>query len=302
MPVMTPRPPPTPNRRATLGPAVGRADDFYAFGYCPDLDELEREVDPDHGDFTYVLRYQNGQKTLVDRVKARLDGFWEPPALLPLLAVGEPNGILEVDPKGAREVALTPPPPGQFRALWGASDAHLFACGGFLQPFVLHRDHGHWTQLPLPAGTRPLNHVRGLKANEVYFAGEQGQLLLWDGKTLSALPVPTTRYLTQLAPLSPQVMCVVGYQGTLLMGNAQGWRQVPTQTEEALLSLAALDGKVYYGAEGVVWSFDGHSAPVVAIQTPARWVSGLHDALVLDDGQQSQLYRGGTLTPLDTTV
>jgi hypothetical protein len=301
MPVVKPKKPPSPRRQATLGRAVGRADDFYALGYCPDLDELERETDPDHSAFTYILRYQQAKKVVVDRVKARLDGLWPPPQG-PILAVGEPNGIVEIDPSGAREVPISPPPRGQLRSIWGPSDAHVFACGGYLSPFVLYRRRGQWLELPLPPEATMPYDVRGFDEQEVYFAGEKGQILLWDGRALHPLPVPTTRYLTALARLGDRVICVGGYQGTLLAGGKQGWRLVPTNTEEPLLALAELDGKVYYGALDVVWSFDGTSAPSVAIDTPARWLSGLDDGLVLEDGTQAKLYQGGKLIPLDTTV
>jgi hypothetical protein len=237
----------------------------------------------------------------VERVKTRLDRVWKP-ARGPVLAVGEPNGLIEIEPTGVREVALVPPPPGQPRSLWGTDPGHLFICGGYHAPFVLHRRGLHWSQLPLPPETALLYDVRGLGEREVYVAGEKGQLLLWDGQAMSRLPVPTTRILTALGRLSGTLMCAAGYQGTLLAGNRQGWRLVPTHTDQALLALAELDGKVYYGADGVVWSFDGRSAPQVAIPTPARWVSGLADGLVLDDGQQSKLYRRGKLDILDTTV
>jgi hypothetical protein len=301
MPVVKPKQPPVVNRTATMGPAVGRADDFYAFGYCPDLDEIEKETDPDHGQFTWILHYVKTKKTIVERVKARLDGLWQP-AQGPILAVGEPNGVVEIDAAGVREVAMSPPPPGQFRSIWGTDPGAVFACGGYFGPFVFHRRAGQWMSLPLPPDSALTYDIRGFSEREVYVAGEKGQILLWDGKSFTKLPTPTSRILTSLARLSPTVMCAGGYEGTLLAGNKHGWRIVPTNTKDTLLSLAEWDGKVFYGADGAIWSFDGKSPPTVEIQEPARWVNGLADGLVFDDGAQARLYHGGKLVTLDTTV
>ena len=303
MPVVKPKQAPIVSRTATLGPAVGRADDFYALGYCSAVDEEERATDPDHTSFTWVLRYKGQNKTIVDRVKSRLDGLWQPPAGQgPILAVGEPNGVLEIDAAGVKEVALSPPPPGTFRNIWGTDASAVFACGGYHAPFVLHRRAGQWTSLPLPPDAELTYDIRGFSDREVYVAGEKGQILLWDGKAFSKLAVPTSRYLTSLARLSDTVMCAGGYQGTLLAGNKHGWRIVPTNTLDPLLALAEWDGKVFYGADDEVWSFDGKSAPTVAISEPARWVSGLADGLVISNDQQSSLYHGGKLVVLDTSV
>lgn len=301
MPIVKTYEEPTPDRRATVCRAVGTADDFYALGYCPDLDELEKETDPDHPGFTYVLHYVQTQKTVVARIKARIDGLWQPPQG-PVLAAGQPEGIVEIDASGAREVALSPPPRDLFRSIWGVTDADVFACGGYLEPVAFYRRAGQWMELPLPADASLPYDVRGLSAREVYFAGEHGEILLWDGQTVSRLAVPTTRYLTSLARLGgTDVMCAAGY-GIFLAGNQRGWRIVPTNTTEPLLALAEYDGKVWYGTPEGVWSFDGQSAPILAIQTPASWVSGLADGIVLSDGASAKLYRGGTLVDLDTTV
>ncbi len=300
MPVLSPKGAAPAQLRAVLGPAVGRSDDFWALGYCAELDERERSTDPDHEQFTFVFRYQSQAKGLIERVNARLDGLWQP-GQGPLLAVGDPAGIIEIEPTGSREVTLGKKY-GQFMAVWGSSDSHVFACGGAYRHFVLYRRYGQWVELPLPADTPWIYDVCGFHENEVYFAGEHGLVLLWDGQAFTRMQVPTTRYLTHLARLGDQYMCVSGYQGTLLMGNRRGWRLVPTQTEDDLLSIAELGAKVYYGTSDTVFSFDGSSAPVAELDTPARWISGLSDGLVIDDGETSKLFHGGTLHDLDTTV
>jgi hypothetical protein len=299
VPVVKPSAPAPTKFGLHLGPAVGRADDFHVLGYCPDMDEVERGTHPGHRAFTYVLHYQPGSRTIVDRVNERIDGLWMPPQG-PLVGVGDARGYLEIDAAGIREVAL-PQARGHFVSVWGVGVDHLFVCGMY-PASVLYRRFGTWLDLPLPEGTRDLYGVHGLSADEVYFVGEEGQISLWDGRAISRLSVPTTRYLTDVVALDGQFMCASGYQGTLLIGNRRGWRVVPTATNDAILTLAALDGKVYYGAEDALWSFDGKSAPSLAAPTPVHWLSALDDALVLSDGESGKLYRAGTLTDLDTIV
>ena len=301
MPVVVKKPPPPPPQyAANLGRAVGRCDDFYVLAYCPDLDEDEKAVDRAHRQFTFVFRFQQTARSTVGRLNRRLEDLWQP-AQGPILSVGAPRGVIEIEPTGLREVAL-PQVNEYLMSIWGTDDAHVFAAGGAFQPIVLYRRQGQWLQIPIPDGTGPILDVRGLSEREVYFVGKGGQILLWDGQQLSHLSSPTTRNLVNLARLDDRYMCASGYDGTLLMGNKNGWRIVPTNTQAALLSIGSLDGKVYYGADDVVWSFDGASAPVSAIQTPADWVSGLADGLVLVNVDKAKLYRAGNLIDLDTII
>lgn len=300
MPIVKgPAPPPT-QWPVHMGRAVGRADDFYALAYCPDLDEVEVRQDPSHRAFTFVFRFQKTARTEVGRLKVRLEDLWSSDRG-PILGVGAPRGLIEIAPSGLSETSL-PQLREYLMSIWGPDDAHVFAAGGALEPVVLYRQQGRWIQLALPEGTKPILDVRGLKENEVYFVGNDGQILVWDGRQIVRLPSPTTRHLVKLARLDDRFMCAAGYDGTLLMGNRQGWRIVPTSTKADLLSLDQFDGRVYYGADGAVWSFDGASPPVIAIDTPADWVSGLADGLVLVDVDKAKLYRAGTLTDLDTIV
>jgi hypothetical protein len=297
--VKAPAPPPT-RWSVHVGRAVGRADDFYALAYCPDLDEVEVQKDPAHRAFTFVFRFQNGIRTEIGRLKVRLEDLW-PAERGPILSVGAPRGIIEISPSGLAETAL-PQLREYLMSIWGPNDLQIFAAGGALEPTVLCRQQGRWVQLALPPGTKPILDVRGLSETEVYFVGNDGQILLWDGGQIVRLSSPTTRHLVKLARLDDKFMCAAGYDGTLLMGNRQGWRVVPTNTKADLLSIDHLDGKVYYGADGAVWSFDGASLPVAAIDTPADWVSGLADGLLLVDVDKAKLYRGGSLFDLDTVI
>lgn len=54
-----------PALEAFIGPAVGTAADFWALAYCSDADELERDTNRQHGQFTFILRYQLPHRTLI---------------------------------------------------------------------------------------------------------------------------------------------------------------------------------------------------------------------------------------------
>ena len=299
MPVVKPKAPPPTTWDLHLTAAVGTHQDFYILGMCPDLDDDEKDRNIDHGEFTHVLRYQGRQRTLIERVAVRINRLYQPKQG-PILGVGEPLGYLEIDPSGVTEVGL-PHVPGTFTGIWGAGPDHVFACGAHA-PFIYYRKQGHWQTIPLPQGTTQIQEVWGLRESEVYFVGDAGQILLWDGRLLQRLQVPTTRYLTGIAPLDDRTLCVCGYQGTLLMGNRTGWRIVPTHVDDNLLAIAALNGQVYYGADDVVWAFDGSQLPVQAIAAPAHYITGLEDGLVLSFAEESRLYHAGQLTDLDTKI
>ena len=299
MPLIKRKAPPPATYEFRLGPAVGSTHDFYALARIPEFDELERERDPEHFEHTYVLRFQGAERSVVARVKTRLDALWRLSTGL-VVAVGESRGYLEIGPAGVQEVGL-PDVPGTFMSIWGAFDDSLFFCG-LSQPFVLLRYAAAWYNLPLPEGVEALADVCGFHVREVYFVGDDGTILVFDGQTIAHLDVPTTQHLTGIARLDDRTMCVSGYHGTLLMGNRNGWRLVPSGTDEELLSIAALDGSVYYGSEQGLWAFDGHSTPKQVAAVPVRWVAGLDDGLLLSYVNQAFLYREGAAHPIDTQI
>jgi hypothetical protein len=302
MPVVKERVPPPPivHPQAVIGRAVGRCDDFYALAYSPELDEQAKQADPSHRAFTYVLHYQALAKTIVGRLTVRLDDMWQP-ARGPILSVGVPRGVVQIDAAGLSEVSV-PQISEVLTSIWGTDDANVFVGGGAFTPTVVRREQGQWKALRVPDGTTLIQAVRGFANGEVYFACAGGKILIWDGRALSLVQTPTSRDLVSLAPLDDKHMCASGYDGTLLIGNRAGWRLVPTGTDKPLLSIGAFGGKVYFGAEGAVWSFDGRSRPKVAIDTPAVWVNGLADGLVVVSEDDAKLYRAGTLVDLDIVL
>jgi hypothetical protein len=299
MPFVAPKSVAPASFRAVLGRAVGLASDFTALAYCPDLDRAERELHPDHDEFTHIIRYRPPERTIVGRYPRRLDGLWQRSDGT-LLAVGTTQGVVEIGPSGMREVGLAKVP-GIFSAVWGAGDEHVFAVGS-VPAFAYYQQGGRWLRLPVPEGAADLRDVCGTSETDVYFVGDSGQVLHFDGRAVTALRVPVRRHLTAIARLADGRMCIGGYQGTLLVGNRARWRHVVTETADPLLSVATLGGRVYYAAEGSVWSTDGTASVAPELAFPARWVSGLGDALVVSHERDAKLYVGGTLTDLDLTL
>jgi hypothetical protein len=285
--------------RVTLGPAVGSAKDFWALGYCPELDALEREAHPDHVEFTYIFHYQPPERTLVARFPRRLDGIWRCSDGT-LNAVGNTDGIVKLTPAGIVEVPLADFR-GIFSNLWGSSDDHLFAVGS-LPAFAYYCRRGTWLQLPLPAGAEGIRDVRGFSESDVYFVGDHGQVHHFDGQQVTRLRVPVRQRLTGIAQLDGTRVCISGYHGTLIVGNKVRWRHVVTETSAPLLALAVLDGRIYYGADGAIWSTDGIAAATPFLQFPARWVSGLTDGLVFSHELAAKLYTAGSLVDLNVAI
>jgi hypothetical protein len=296
MPFVKPKTEKPPVLEAVLGAAVGRTKDFHVLAYCPDLDEMATEENPDHDQYTFVLRYQLPDRKLVGRYPRRLDGLWKRSDGT-LMAVGDTQGYVEITDAGLSEVSLGKVP-GVFSAIWGASDAHVFAAGSY-RSFVYYQRHGKWQELPLPEGTAAINAIGGFSEDDVYFAGEEGQVLHFDGQAVTRLRVPARFDLTGIARLNRTQVCISGYGGTLLVGNRSRWRHVVTQTHDDLLALAVLNGRIHYVADDEVWSTDGSAPATSVFPLEATWISGLDDGLVLGDDASAKLYASGTLTDLD---
>lgn len=277
------------------GNAVGKSTDCYAIAYCHELDEFEKNRNIDHTEYSFVFHFDCMKRHQVVRLNTRLDALWQAPSGL-VLAAGNTGGYLEITSQSGTEVAL-PSVPGQFFSLFGFSENHLYACGGFA-PFFYYRRFGKWLNVPVPENCPPLWSIAGFHENEIYVVGDNGTILLFDGKDLNKIECPTTARLTSIAVLNQKYLCIGGYMGTLLMGNKNGWRFIPTNTEEPLLKIADFGGKVFYGADGSLWSFDGQKAPTVELDKKVRWINRLDDGLLFDNGE-AYLYIDGKLQPID---
>lgn len=289
----------TPNLRGVLGPCAGSASDFVALMYCPDLDAAEQEANPDHGSFTHVVRWQNGQRLDLARYPARLDGLaqisegrW--------IAVGDCAGTVQISKDGVVEVPISGSR-GIHTAVWAAGEACVITVGSD-PAFIAHRKHGEWTALALPPDALGFQDVTGLAEDDVYIVGDRGQVHHFDGARVTRLRVPAQRPLTCAVKLDDRRICIGGYGGTLLIGSTAGWRRIDTGTHVALLSVAALSGYVYFAADGGLWTTDGNS-PVASVRSfEGDWVCGLADAIVLVDATRAWLHSHDGLVELDTSV
>ena len=290
---------------AELGSAAGPSvRDFYVLAHSSEYDEVFEHTNPPTfqsptSRFTHVFHYRDGVRDQVHRVNDRLLTLWQSPTG-ETLAAGFPRGIFVISSSGVSEIVFKGHA-GVFTGIWGPSSDHVFACG-MVPPFVLHRLHGQWQPLPLPASSATvLRGVSGVGAADVYVVGNAGTILHYDGRDLAVLEVPTTRELARIAPLGKNV-CVAGDEGVLLFGSVNGWRQIPSGTDETLDGLAAWQGHVFFGTSDGVWRFDGASKPTIELKKSAARVQGFADGLLVVNGADAWLWDGTTLTPLDTTI
>lgn len=287
--------PPPSQWELVYGNAVGKSNDFYTIAYCPDLDEFEKNRNINHTEYSFVFHFVNMKRHQITRLNKRLDALWQMPSGL-VLAAGNTEGYLEIYSQNVKEVALSNVP-GQFFCFFGLNKDHLYACGGFA-PFFYYRLFGKWLNIALPRDCPNLWSIGGFHENEIYVVGDNGTILLFNGKDLIINECPTTSRLTSVAVLNEKYLCIGGYMGTLLMGNKNGWRFIPANTEERFLKIAEFNGKVYYGASGSLWAFDGLNVPTVEVDKKVRWINKLDDGLLFDNGE-AYCYVGGVLQPIE---
>ena len=285
---------------------AGRSSsDFFVLADSSEYNEYYRDTNPPTiwsptSYFTHILHFKNLVRHKVCRVPDRLTYLWWCPSGT-AYAVGYPPGIFQINASGCREVALNDLE-GSPSAIWGTGEDHLFVCGGH-ETFVLYRHYGTWLRIPLPdGGSPPLWGVAGLNERDVYFVGDDGTIVHFDGKQLRHLDSPTTRHLTAISPLDDQHLCIGGYGGVLLFGNRKGWRFVPSGTDEPLQKLARLGNQVCFATPDGVWAFDGQNNPTLLVDQPAGWVDSAGDAITVHDYGKSWVFDGQTLTPLDTVL
>jgi hypothetical protein len=292
--------PPSQPRKLVFGAAAGRGpEDFYVVGYCRELDELELATNPDHEEFTWIYHFAGTQRQLVTRLSQRIDDLWLAPSGV-VYAVGRPRGVLQIRGLSCTEVSIENVP-GTFAGIWGPDEDHVL-CVGHHDSFLLYREFGRWLNVPLPPKTGGLWDVGGINEHDVYAVSDEGEIVHFDGQQLVKLDSPTTRWLTAVAPMPDDRVCIGGYGGTLLYGNRRGWRFVDTGTDEPLLSLAPHRAGVCFLTQDAVWWFDGVSAPHLLLRQGGRWINALGGSIMIVDGESAWLSDGVNLTQLDTTV
>lgn len=301
MPMLKKRSAPPSEWPLLTGSAAGQnSKDFFLFGYSPDYNEYVARRNPPTEEYTHILYFRNLKQHRVSRIPDKLSKMWWNHADA-AYAVGTPEEVIEIKHSGCTGVAMEGLP-GIFTAIWGTGEDHVFACGMF-NTFVLYRYFGVWQQLSLPEGMNlALHHIVGFNERDVYFVGQDGIVLHFDGHNLRPLQIPTTRTLLSASIFDHKNICISGYGGTLLYGNKEGWRLIPTETDEPILSIALFRKSICFPTEEGVWTFDGKRSPTLLIDQPAGWVNSLGDAITLSDEISTWLFDGKKLTKLDTIL
>jgi len=300
MTLMRPRGETSPSFALSLGAAVALdSNDFVVLGYSRELDDIESDLHPDVVQTTFVLRYSDSAREIIERLPQRLNDIWRAPTG-PMYAVGEPRGVIEVTVQGLRETSIEPVP-GTFASIWGPSDEHVFACG-HVDPFWLYRRHGTWHLLELPHGVSGLWAVAGSSETDVYAVSDEGHILHFDGARVRRLDSPTTRWLTSAVTMPGGRMCIAGRDGTLLFGNTHGWRVVDPGTDEHLLKVVQYDNGASFVTSDGVWHFDGLRPPQRVHPKGGRWINRIGDNLMIDNDDEAWLLVGGQVVALDVTL
>jgi hypothetical protein len=283
------------------GFAAGQnSKNFFLFGYSPDYNEYVARRNPPTEEYTHILHFRDLKQHRVCRIPDKLSKMWWN-QVDSVYAVGAPEEMVEIRHSGCTGVAMEGLT-GVFTAIWGTGEDHIFACGMF-NTFILYRRLGIWQQLPLPEGMNlALHHIVGFNERDVYFVGQNGVVLHFDGSNLQSLEIPTTRTLLSASLFDHKNLCISGYGGTLLFGNKEGWRLIPAETEEPILSIALFRKNICFPTEEGVWAFDGKRAPTLLLDQPAGWVNSLGDAITLSDEISTWLFNGEKLIKLDTIL
>lgn len=301
MPNLRRRSPPPNQWSLSTGAGAGPSSkNFFILGDSIKYNEHYAPRNPPAEEYTHVLHFQDLKQNYICRIPDRIGKIWWSSSGK-AYAVGNPEGIFQIDSTGCQEIAIRGLS-GVFTAIWGTGEDHIFACGIF-KTFILYRRFGTWIPIALPTEmTSGLFGIAGFHERDVYFIGSKGTILHFDGQDLRSLDVPTTWTLVSIAILDDQHLCVGGYGGMLLFGNKTGWRIVPTNSDEPLYSLARFGESIYFPFSNGVWSFDGSHTPILRIEQPAIWINGLGDALTLSDLISTWLFDGQSLIELDTVL
>lgn len=139
---------------------------------------------------------------------------------------------------------------------WGASPDDVWAVGGrgraAGQATVLHYDGQSWTTADVPDLERPgvnaFFKVWGTAANNVYFVGQNGACLHWDGSQLTEFGVGTSEDLISLWGSGPDDIILVGGRGNGVMSHWNG-----TDWSTSSISPAPGVNGIWMPAPGEFW-------------------------------------------------
>jgi len=116
-----------------------------------------------------------------------------------LWIVGQSGTVLRWN--GLQLLDASIPTPNTFTSVWGATDGDVWIVGAGL--LMRCKDDLSCINVPVPAWEATgygvvLNVVYGTAADDVYFAGDRGTLLHWNGFTVESIPFPTNASLQSL--------------------------------------------------------------------------------------------------------
>jgi hypothetical protein len=139
----------------------------------------------------------------------------------PVFAAGRDGTILAYD--GSEVTAMTTPTNQELWGIWGLSPDDLWAVGGDAgevggTPTILRFAEGAWVQVGLPDGVDPraqaLFKVWGTGPEDVFFVGQFGTILRWDGQDLVQQATPGSEDYVSLWGTGPDRIVAVGGGGS----------------------------------------------------------------------------------------
>lgn len=252
-----------------------------------------------------------------------LHGIWGSSASQ-IFAAGSSGTILKSDGQTWSSLS-SDASAGTFWGMWGSSAADIYVTTAFAssQGQVLHYDGATWAATSAPT-TAGLYGVWGTSATDVYFCGDQGTFLHYDGKGgWTPIPTGTRSALLGIWGSSSSDIYIVGLNGVALHFDGQSVTpftlpNLTTEPNEAVEALGTVWGShandVWVGgglSAGDVWHFDGaawtkHTLWTIPGST-GQGVNGLWGTSSSDIwavGEASAYHFDGTTwtsTPLPTT-
>jgi hypothetical protein len=118
------------------------------------------------------------------------------------------------------------PAGAELSALWGSSEADLWAVGrasGSPPGIILHRQSPGWAIAA--TGLEGLNAVWGSGATDAWAAGDQGTVLHWTGGAWTAVPSGTTNTISAIWGSGPSDVYFAGSHSLLLHWDGQALSQ-----------------------------------------------------------------------------
>ncbi|MEM9073345.1 MAG: hypothetical protein AAGE52_32875 [Myxococcota bacterium] len=124
---------------------------------------------------------------------------------------------------------------GWLLSVWGPSSDNLYAVGGTpTEGVVWNRNADGWQEVPLGVSVPLLNWVYGFGADNIFFAGNEGTIVHWDGASFSVQNTPTSENLWGVWGAAPDDVYAVGGSGrsgsvaTVIHFDGSGWTAVET--------------------------------------------------------------------------